>query len=469
MLNLIDNIFRRIIVKKKIASFLLVLIVGVLVFTGCGFQALKGGPKNTDPVSSNGGLVVQKGNFLYFVNGYTAISDLSGEANRYGKVDFSSLYRTELDSDGNLQYDEDGKLIASVLAPKVIGTENCSFYIYGDKIYYATPNSEKGTDGKIDYKKTDFYMSNLDGSNVSRIYKTTVSSTNISFRFYEIEGKVYLAVYDSAELFVVNCSNKEVKKVATGVTGVVLPSENEQHNYIYYTRSSVDDDKVNSGNILAMASIIDAEEIDVQGKNSTFAVKDFKSNTLIFTKKDTNDKSAYFYKAPVEDNKVNLSKAEKISFQAYTNAPLVLNFENGNYRGMVTKNESGYLVYVKYTTSLSEESYEVINNEVELTPIAVYGDEVYCYNSDNELYSVNYKTKETKKLTNKDNDTLSFSMANNIDFDGRFVYVYKEYKGDEKSGYYLVRIDTTASEYESKLLGVLQKEHIKTETEEENA
>ena len=60
MLNLIDYIFRRIIVKKKIASFLLVLIVGVLVFTGCGFQALKGGPKNTDPVSSNGGLVVQK-------------------------------------------------------------------------------------------------------------------------------------------------------------------------------------------------------------------------------------------------------------------------------------------------------------------------------------------------------------------------------------------------------------------------
>ncbi len=455
--------------KKKIASFLLVLIVGVLVFTGCGFQALKGGPKNTDPVSSNGGLVVQKGNFLYFVNGYTAISDLSGEANKYGKVDFSSLYRTELDSDGNLQYDEDGKLIASVLAPKVVGTENCSFYIYGDKIYYATPNSEKGTDGKFDYKLTDFYMSNLDGSNVSRIYKTTVSSTNISFRFYEIEGKVYLAVYDSAELFVVDCSSKEVKKVATGVTGVVLPSENEQHNYIYYTRSSVDDDKVNSGNILAMANIIDAEEIDVQGKNSTFPVKDFKSNTLIFTKKDTNDKSAYFYKAPIEDNKVNLSKAEKISFQAYTNAPLVLNFENGNYRGMATKNESGYLVYVKYTTSLSEDSYEVINSEVELTPIAVYGDEVYCYNSDNELYSVNYKTKETKKLSNKDNDTLSFSMANNIDFDGRFVYVYKEYKGDDKSGYYLVRIDTTASEYESKLLGVLQKEHIKTETEEENA
>ena len=455
--------------KKKIASFLLVLIVGVLVFTGCGFQALSGGPKDTDPVSSNGGLVVQKGNFLYFVNGYTAISDLSGEANKFGKVDFSSLYRTELDGDGNLQYDEDGKLIASVLVPKVVGTENCSFYIYGNKIYYASPNSEKGTDGKIDYKLTDFYMSNLDGSNVSRIYKTTVSSTSISFRFYEIDQKVYLAVYDSADLFVIDCSSKDVKKVATGVTGVVLPDEDEQHSFIYYTRSSVDDDNVDNGNILAMASIIDAEEIDVQGKNSTFAVKDFKSNTLIFTKKDKNDKSAYYFKAPVENNKVNLSKQEKISFQAYTNAPLVLNFENGNYRGMVTKNESGYLVYVKYTTALSEDSYEVLNSEIELTPIAIYGDEVYGYNSDNELYSVNYKTKQTKKLSNKDSDTLSFSMANNIDFDGRFVYVYKEYKGDEKSGYYLVRIDTTASDYESKLLGVLQKEHIKTETEEENA
>lgn len=453
--------------KKKITSFLLVLIVGALIFTGCGFQALQGGPKDSDPVSSNGGLVVQKGNYLYFVNGYTEISDLDGEVNKYGDVNFSSLYRTELDSDGNLQYDEDGKLIANVLAPKVVGTENCSFYIYGSKIYYASPNSEKGTDGEIDYKKTDFYMSNLDGTHVSRIYKTTVSSTSIDFAFYEIDGTVYLALYDSSELFVINCSNKDVKKVATGVTGVVFPDESEQHGYVYYTRSSVDEDKVDNGNILAMASIVDAEEIDIQGKNSTFVAKTLKSNTLIYTKKDTNDKSAYYYKAPVEDGKVNLSKAEKISFQGYTNAPLVLNFENGNYRGMVTKNESGYLVYVKYTTVLDENTYEVLNSEVELTPIAVYGDEVYCHNSDNELYSVNYKTKETKKLSNKDDDTLSFSMENNIDFDGRFVYVYKEYSGDDESGYYLVRIDTTASEYESKLLGVLQTEHIKTEDEED--
>lgn len=454
--------------KKKITSFLLVILVGILVFTGCGFQPLSDGPKSSDPISSNGGMVVQKGDYLYFANGYNAISDLSGEVNNFGSVDFSSLYRTKLDSDGNLQYDEDGKLIASVLVPKVIGTENCSFYIYGDKIYYASPNSEKGTDGKIDYKKTDFFVSNLDGSKVDRIYKTTVSSTSISFKFYEIDGQVYLALYDSADLFVINTNSKDVKKVATGVTSVVLPNESEQHCYVYYTRSAVDEDNVDNGNILAMASIVDGEEIDVQGKNSTYAVKDFKSNTLIYTKKDKNSNSAYYFKAPVVDNELKLSNADKLSYQAYTNAPLVLNFENGNYRGMVTKNESGYLTYIKYTTVLGEDSFEVLNEEVELTPIAIYGDVIYCNNSDNELYSVNYKTKATKKLSNKDNDTLSFSMTNNIDFDGRFVYVYKEYKGDDKSGYYLVRIDTTASEYEAKLLGVLQKEHIKTETEEES-
>lgn len=467
--------------KKKITSFLLIILVGVLIFTGCGFTALKGGPAKTDPVTSNGGLVVQKGNYLYYVSGYTGTDALTEGSNKYGNVKLSAIYRSQLNADGTLKKDEEGNNITEVLAPKVVGFENGGFYIFGDKIYYATPNTEKGNDGKINFEKTDFYESSLDGTNVRRLYKTAVGSTKFQFAFYQIENEVYLAVYDSADLYVVRVSDKKVNKVATGVSSAVLPRllENntveqpsqQGYQYIYYTRS-IDSEKetdksAKRGNILAMANIVEQKEI-VVSLNSSFTVKDFKNDTLIFTKRGLNEDNACYYMADFEvvneEATIKMSDMVQLSYQAFSTDPIVLNFEDG-YRGMIIKNESGYLTYIKMPQGGMPVS-EVLTTETALTPIAVYNNYVFAYNADKELYMIKYNDPERTliKLTNKDNDTLSFDMKLNVDFNNGYVYFYKSYTGDDKSAYYLVRVDATRLEnFETELVGTLLKEHIKTE------
>ena len=112
--------------------------------------------------------------------------------------------------------------------------------------------------------------------------------------------------------------------------------------------------------------------------------------------------------------------------------------------------------------------FEVLNSEVSLTPLAMYGDEIFAYNGDNELYKLNYRTKVLTKLTDKDDITLDFSVYKSADFDGRYVYVYQTIKGDNDEGAYLARIDTISGELPKvETLGRVLDKHIKTETEED--
>lgn len=463
--------------KKKITSFLMIIIVGVLIFTGCGFTPLTGGPESSAVVQSNGGLAVQKGNYLYYTRAYASTSSLASGVDN----ELSAIYRSELNSDGSLKKDQDGNNITELLAPKVVGFENGGFYIFGDNIYYATPHSEVDNEGKYDYTKTDFYQSSLNGSNVKKLYTTAVGSTSFKFAFYQVAGEVYLAVFDSVDLFIIKASNKAVSKVATGVSSVVLPRllENnsveqpseEGYRHIYYTRkidSEKESDKsAKRGNILAMVNVVDQTEIIISC-NSTFTVKDFKNDYLIYTDKGQDDANHYYYLASFSyansEAKVDVLNKTKLTYQAFSKDPIVLEFEDG-YRGLIVANESGYLTWVKKPQD-NLPVFEILTTETKLTPIAVYNNYVFAYNSDKELYMIKYNdpARELIKLTNQDNDTLSFEMNLNIDFNNGYVYFYKSFKGDEKSAYYLVRVNTNQTDnFEVELVGTLSDEHIKTE------
>lgn len=477
--------------KKKFGSLILVLLIGILIFAGCGFQPLKNGPSLNAPVTSNGGLAVQKGGYLYFVNGYINTGDLTSGANAYGEVQQSALYRAKLNSENELMYDDDGNLTeVGVLAPKIVGFENGGFYIFDNTIYYATPNTEKNSSGTVIFTLTDFYSSNLDGTNVNRLYKTTVSSTAFKFAFYKIQNTVYLAVYDSANLIIVNTSNKSVKKVAEGVSAVAFPKVTEYvkdsssnytlaEQYVYYTRSAVEEDNVDNGNILAMAKLVDAEEIIVSS-NATYAVKEFKNDNLIYTRQGKSESNEYYYLMTFQNGELDKNTETKLTFSPLTNPVYAVNFQNGNYRGLVVINSEGYLTLINPTGGGLPSAY-VLNSQFTLTILAVQDNYVYCYDENKQLVRVSYtnytmsgeqRVYDTVVLTDNETDTLSFDMAVNFDSTGRFVYCYKSFTGKDESendvtGLYLVRIDTTAGEPETQLVGVLEDKHTPVEEEEE--
>ena len=83
--------------KKKLLSLIIMCIMAVSIFfTGCSCskEGLKDNPATDANVISNGGLTVVKGDYLYYINGYTDETTLTKDDNKYGKVNHSGIYRT---------------------------------------------------------------------------------------------------------------------------------------------------------------------------------------------------------------------------------------------------------------------------------------------------------------------------------------------------------------------------------------
>ena len=84
----------------KIGLAVMMLLVITFCFSACGgLGRFDDNPNADDVVYGNGGLTVQKGDYLYFVNGYIDTSSV-GETNNYGDIDQSAIYRVKL-TDGN--------------------------------------------------------------------------------------------------------------------------------------------------------------------------------------------------------------------------------------------------------------------------------------------------------------------------------------------------------------------------------
>ena len=142
-------------------AFAMILVV-TLCFSACGgLGRFNDNPDANAVVYGNGGLAVQKGEYLYFVNGYINTADV-GETNNYGDIDQSAIYRVKLTGgkvvETNVEYDEDGNLKVDktqaindvdIIVPKVAGFEYSDLYIFGDYLYYTTPNNKKDNSGNI--------------------------------------------------------------------------------------------------------------------------------------------------------------------------------------------------------------------------------------------------------------------------------------------------------------------------------
>ena len=472
----------------KISSLLLVIVLCLMALVGCASNIEM--PEINASITGNGGLAVQKGDYIYFVNGYQAAKDLVDGANQ-GGTQYSAIYRTKLDENKALVYDENGNLQnCELVIDKVCGFEKTQLYIFGDYIYYATPNTEKviSSDSlSSNFELTDFYKAKLDGTDRTLIYKTTRASDDTKYAFYKVNGSddVWLALYDGTALMVINTTNKQVKTICESVSSVAFPAYtdyNADNNQIakgaqnvYYTRSGTDEENLSSGNVLCYAKFIDGEEhIVAQGFN-TYTVKLATNEALVYTKKAEQDYSAnnYVIKYAYDANGELLLNIQNGAVQLDASATsdiFLCTFENGIQSGIVFKNSSNKLVYRNY----QKDETKVLDQNVELTPLCIYGTKIYAYSSDNSIYQIDYKTLAEKVLVDmsvedaEDIQSPYFEASKNFSVCGGYVYYFAKYEGDSETGYYLNRVSIAISEkYTSELVAVVQENHIKTETEEE--
>jgi len=74
-----------------------------------------------------------------------------------------------------------------LIAPKAVGTRGGGgIFIFGNHIYFASPNNLRDRQGNIQYNRTDFYRMRLDGSRVQKIFTTETDADDLPFTFHGV-------------------------------------------------------------------------------------------------------------------------------------------------------------------------------------------------------------------------------------------------------------------------------------------
>ncbi len=215
--------FRKILLLSTAA----VMAFGALSFAGCDkeFTPLKGDYTSESPAVSNGGFVVEYGNYVYFINGMEAYT----ANNAYGTPVKGALMRI---AKNDLEK-RDNKAETVIPSLMVSADYTAGLFIYKDRVYYATPNNVKNMSGEVENDYLDFKSAKLDGSDIQNYFRVEDNAT--VFRYVESEGAVYLVYHDESTLHSYNTATKTDTTLAENVTSYVLSSSDKTDPYVYYT------------------------------------------------------------------------------------------------------------------------------------------------------------------------------------------------------------------------------------------
>lgn len=223
-------------------------ILGATAAVGCspyyGATALPGDVKADAEAISNGGFAVEKGDYIYFINGVgdgTAVND-------YGKPVKGAIYRVLKDNlkDGN--YSDVQKVVPSIAYS---GNYDGGIFVYGDRIYYGTPSTAKNSEGVVQNSFLDMKSTKLDGTETLKEAYVQFPSTAYQYRYVEEGGTVYLLYVATEEKLYeesTGVTNLHSYNTATGtdtllaynVGAVTFDSEDKTNSRVYYTMSVYD-------------------------------------------------------------------------------------------------------------------------------------------------------------------------------------------------------------------------------------
>ncbi len=215
-----------------------VLAAGSIAFAACEepFTPLAGDDyKSTEAAVSNGGFAVEYGKYVYFINGATTYED----DNTFGTPVKGSLMRIAKDDLKN----KTGE--AQIVVPSLIVSADytAGFFIYNDRVYYATPNNVKSMSGEIESDWLEFKSASLNGSDVQDYFRLSDNATVFRFVQTAKDSPVYL-LYNGKKpddndgatgIQSYYTSTKTCTTIAEGASAYVFNSADKTDPYVYYT------------------------------------------------------------------------------------------------------------------------------------------------------------------------------------------------------------------------------------------
>lgn len=274
---------------KKLLTVLaaMTLMVSAVAFSSCNYyyKALDG-DYSSGTVSSQGGWVVQKGEYIYYINGtVTQTTDDDGNVTTdYGDNDFGDVVRASLmrikESDmDNGEYDKSEIVVPLML---VAADYSSGIYIYGDYVYYATPTTAMNLEGQTENTYVDFKRSRLDGKKTMRGYYFRSSDSTQDYRFVEVNDVVYCLHMDGSDLYSYNTEEKEDVLLAKGISSWTFNSDDVSDPYVYYTIGVTEDiDQASSvtENYQQLYRVRADATYELDRKNADFTVTGYTSET----------------------------------------------------------------------------------------------------------------------------------------------------------------------------------------------
>lgn len=229
---------------KKLISLVTVVLLAVALFCGCTATGYSNGlaDLSAGEVSSNGGFVVTKGEYVYFINGAGAATD----TNDYGKVTTGALVRikkgdlAEAASASDLGEDKYYLAKTQMVVPSlfVAGDKTAGFWIYGEEVFYATPTTEKNKKGEVENTKLDFVKTTLNGEKSVKL--KTVDDNTTQYRFVEVGNTVYLVTKtvnsDSESVINVYDATRNAEVYTTEKIESCIFAEDNAATTFWYTR-----------------------------------------------------------------------------------------------------------------------------------------------------------------------------------------------------------------------------------------
>lgn len=458
------------IMRKKLAIAVILALIIIMTLQGCGGynHFIEGGPSAADEVSNNGTMAVRKGDYIFFING---VSTTAAE-NEFGKPIKGSIVRFDLNTSK--------KVIA---VPKVVlsSYNKAGIYIFGDRIYYASPSIEKDKKGQRLSSYLDIFSTKINGSDIKKII--TLTNSSFPFKFYQSGDSVYLLYIDSGagKIYSVDCQNGSRKLVLEGYTGTPIMADD---GYIYYNETIYKDDTKTQAYTYNRLKRIsnnggDAEEIKYSdGKTITdnaytVTIKEVKviggETVLFYSKKSATDTG-------VEQTLVNPYIFSYVRGEASDKMimPVVSGqFEYTNITYLTATSLLGVynskLYYVEHNDDNPDlpDQIALMDNPAKILNI----DDQYIYyvktvNAINVLYKKLYKGAEVvelvdgDKLWEDDDVSISYSGQAPVFYDGYMYFIAAD--GDNKD--YVYRYNLEGGE-KAELISIIDEAEEEEEEE----
>jgi len=317
--------------------------------------------KSSNGVSTNGGMTVVHGNYLYFINGTKTNDGTNLEDNTR-----SAIYRVKYD----IKSGEINKKSYERVVSNLAGFEKGSLYIFGDFLYYAVPCTDENYKGDILYNKLTFMRYDLVNKKSYELYTTNQNTSgDISYAYYIVGDSLNLVVYEKIDASIT--SVKINKKVTTNyvikdVTSCTFSENNgrslksgktDANNFVYYTVGHEQGEPVQTGVKVYRTSPVK--------NNSKLLSDDGKEVTVLCVR---NGKLIYTVGNVVYFANITGSNSDKLSFEfsnvlTYSSSENVIFMENEDGSiSLLTYNKTTYaLVVTKWIDGV-----EIMHHEVNI-------------------------------------------------------------------------------------------------------